>query len=192
MKLRPNSIVQELVDAFQTARPVILQLGKDAKASRGSGGRTKKRKVEDTDFEEDEEDEGVENTRSGRRKTRSQCQSHSTSHEIIMAQAVDDDKDFQPRKRVCWQEKCITNVFIDDGLIACPICNARMKEEAVFSHLDVHNNPEPVAQAQAQTARFAIYIDSFITMLIEPENLLHLIWFRGPANLQRQWSVCLS
>ena len=109
MKLRPNSIVQELVDAFQTARPVILQLGKDAKASRYSGGRGKKRKVDDTDFEEDEEDEedeGVENTKSGRRKTRSQCQSHSTSHEMIMAQAVDDDNDgdFQPGKRVYWQE----------------------------------------------------------------------------------------
>ena len=103
MKLRPNSIIQELVDAFQTARPVILQLGKDAKASRDSGGRGKKRKVDDTDFEEDEEDEGVENTRSGRRKTRSQCKSHSNSHEMIIAQAVDDDKDgdFQPSKRVC-------------------------------------------------------------------------------------------
>ena len=25
------------------------------------------------------------------------------------------------------------------GLIACPICAKRMKEEEVFSHLDVHN-----------------------------------------------------
>lgn len=28
---------------------------------------------------------------------------------------------------------------IDEGLIACPICAKRMKEEEVFSHLDVHN-----------------------------------------------------
>lgn len=31
---------------------------------------------------------------------------------------------------------------IDDGLIPCPICNVRMKEEDVFAHLDVHNEPE--------------------------------------------------
>ena len=37
----------------------------------------------------------------------------------------------------------------DDGLIACPICNLRMKEEAVFSHLDVHNAPE--AESRART-----------------------------------------
>ena len=30
----------------------------------------------------------------------------------------------------------------DDGLSACPICNERMKEEAVFSHLDIHNEPD--------------------------------------------------
>ena len=31
------------------------------------------------------------------------------------------------------------NPSLDDGLIACPICGARMKEEAVYPHLDVHN-----------------------------------------------------
>ena len=30
--------------------------------------------------------------------------------------------------------------FSDDGLAACPICAQRMKEEAVFLHLDTHNN----------------------------------------------------
>ena len=28
---------------------------------------------------------------------------------------------------------------LEDGLTACPICGARMKEEAVYPHLDVHN-----------------------------------------------------
>ena len=31
--------------------------------------------------------------------------------------------------------------FLDDGLISCPICAKRMKEEDVFAHLDVHNEP---------------------------------------------------
>ena len=32
------------------------------------------------------------------------------------------------------------NKCTEDGLTACPICGARMKEEAVYSHLDVHNS----------------------------------------------------
>ena len=31
--------------------------------------------------------------------------------------------------------------FIDD-LIPCPICGLKMKEEEVFSHLDIHNESE--------------------------------------------------
>lgn len=27
-------------------------------------------------------------------------------------------------------------IVVDDGMVACPICNRRMKNEAVFAHLD--------------------------------------------------------
>lgn len=42
---------------------------------------------------------------------------------------------------------------IDDGLSACPICNARMKEEAVFPHLDIHNGSDNNLKAHSIPTR---------------------------------------
>ncbi len=70
LRLRPNWIVQELVDAFQTARPEILQLGEDIvryKQAEKQGGR--KRNFEDVG----KNDETVHSRPATRRKiTRSQ------------------------------------------------------------------------------------------------------------------------
>ena len=96
MKLRSNAIIQELVDVFQTARPVVLQLGQEVKATRdGLVQRAKKRKLEDTDIEDDEK---VDKPYNGRRKTRSQQQSNPSVVEPSMDQAMRDeeDSDFQP------------------------------------------------------------------------------------------------
>lgn len=99
IKLRLNTIVQELVDAFQVARPVVLQLVEDVKALKEQGGKLNgKRKLEETDIEEDDVREKIEGQ--GRR-TRSQYRKYSPSHDLPIAQEVDDDKDedFQPGKR---------------------------------------------------------------------------------------------
>ena len=96
MKLRSNAIIQELVDVFQTARPVVLQLGQELKANRdGLVQVTKKRKLEDTDIEDDEK---VDKPYNGRRKTRSRQQSNPSVVELSMDQAMRDDRDsdFQP------------------------------------------------------------------------------------------------
>ena len=96
MKLRSNAIIQELVDVFQTARPVVLQLGQELKANRdGLVQVTKKRKMEDTDIEDDEK---VDKPYNGRRKTRSRQQSNPSVVELSMDQAMRDDRDsdFQP------------------------------------------------------------------------------------------------
>lgn len=95
MKLRSNAIIQELVDVFQTARPIVLQLGQEVKATRnGLVQRAKKRKLEDTDMEDDEKVDKPEN---GRRKTRSRQQGNPTVVEASMDQAMRDeeDSDFQ-------------------------------------------------------------------------------------------------
>ena len=47
----------------------------------------------------------------------------------------------------------------DDGLTACPICNARMKEEAVFAHLDVHNVTDTAPVPDAKTTRYSSLFD---------------------------------
>ena len=70
LRLRPNWIVQELVDAFQLARPEILQLGQDVVHYKKAGEHgNKKRRLEIMDSDE-EEAFSESNTR--RRMTRSQ------------------------------------------------------------------------------------------------------------------------
>ncbi|TKA64046.1 hypothetical protein B0A49_09368, partial [Cryomyces minteri] len=106
-KLRRNWTVQELVDAFQVARPVALKLAREEQEKTGRG-RKGKRKLEETDLEEDEPVRASQT-----RKTRSQTQR-------LAAMEDDEDEDHQP----------------DDGLVPCPMCKSRMKEESVFLHLD--------------------------------------------------------
>ena len=70
IKLRPNWVVQELVESFQAARPQILKLGKDAGSWAEAAERPNKRRrtsrTEVADSDEDFE------TSPPRRKTRSQ------------------------------------------------------------------------------------------------------------------------
>lgn len=106
MKLRPNSIVQELVDEFQKARPVILQLGRDVQITKdGREQGSKKRKWDDTDLEEVEE---VVKNGLGRRKTRSQNQRRSASRDRG-AETIEDQKDGDSRPgRACTR---LTHVY---------------------------------------------------------------------------------
>ena len=41
-----------------------------------------------------------------------------------------------------------------------------MKEEAVFTHLDIHNKPEPVTKAQAEQSRLTILLQLSVIILI--------------------------
>jgi len=95
IKLRPNPIVQELVDSFQVARPVILQLGEAAKINEDNGAHGKrKRKLADTDIESCERFEGL-----GRR-TKLRYRKSPASYDLSTGQTVDDDRDedFAPGK----------------------------------------------------------------------------------------------
>ncbi len=91
IKLRPNPIVQELVDTFQVARPVILQLGEAAKNTRDNGGKGyRKRKLSDTDIEEIE---GCEKFEGHERRTRAQHRRKTDSNALNSGQAVEDYED---------------------------------------------------------------------------------------------------
>ena len=90
IKLRANSTLQELVDAFKGARSVILQLGQNLGAAAQSIAQTKKRKVDDTETEEDDGDDDEHlGHRIRRRKTRSGNRRRSMSHGL-------DNHDIQP------------------------------------------------------------------------------------------------
>lgn len=133
-KLRRNWAVEDAVEAFKRARQSALDLAtraaEDAAAaaspSASKGGRqgkaaARKRKLDETDIEDE-----TASRASQTRRTRSQAKKEATtsSQEASAIEVLDSedeaDNDYQP----------------EDGLVPCPICNKRMKEEAVFRHLD--------------------------------------------------------
>lgn len=96
IKLRPNSTVQELVDAFKVARPVVLQLGQSVNVAKDGRGETKRRRIEYTDMVDDENEDvdgGLQ-----RRKTRSMIRRQSTSNEVDNDHSTNDERHgaFQP------------------------------------------------------------------------------------------------
>ncbi|KAI9851862.1 MAG: E3 ubiquitin-protein ligase rad18 [Thelocarpon superellum] len=123
IKLRRNGAVQEIVDAFQQARDATLLFARrsevgDAPLSSSSSS-SKKRKADDLGL-----DEGG-NVAKQMRKTRSQSRRDEDATEATVGESVtviDDDSgdDYVP----------------DDGLVSCPMCSRRMKEDQVYAHLD--------------------------------------------------------
>ena len=128
LRLRRNWTVEELVESFKRARPALISFDGELKALKveAAQGRGKRKRIEPVhDLYEGAPDPQ-------RRRTRSQNKEPASSVEPQQMETVDDseeepgDEEGQP----------------DDGLIACPICSKRMKEEEVFPHLDVHNEPQ--------------------------------------------------
>ncbi|KAJ5873952.1 uncharacterized protein N7529_002382 [Penicillium soppii] len=134
LKLRRNWAVQELVDAFQIARPSVLDLTKREAARQAQAEEQKqqplqkKRKVSQV-----EEEAHVQETSSQGRRTRSQRGK---------PEVVDDSTTLRPAPEVIEDSQDDEEYFPEDGLVACPICNRKMKEEAVFPHLNVHQQEE--------------------------------------------------
>ncbi|KAE8375848.1 hypothetical protein BDV26DRAFT_6135 [Aspergillus bertholletiae] len=121
LKLRRNWAVQELVEAFQNARPSVLGLARRAAAENREEKEvglaqfaSKKRKVDEQDGSNTEVSEG--------RQTRSQTKGVQQQTAPAPMEVVEDSQD----------EEYVP----EDGLVACPVCNRRMKNEAVFQHLD--------------------------------------------------------
>lgn len=128
-------MVQELVDTFKAARPAALKL---AQAKAGSeddeAARPKrKRKLDDTDIEE----EGLEETRRPRRTRRSRSVAHGTSQEEPIELDDSGDGDYDP----------------EEGTTLCPICKSRMKVGLVYAHLDLCDG-KPVNNNGASRARY--------------------------------------
>ncbi|CAL5873250.1 uncharacterized protein PFLUO_LOCUS7519 [Penicillium psychrofluorescens] len=125
LKLRRNWAVQELVDAFQTARPKVLELAKKEATRLARGdlapdgpSSPKKRKL---DLRPGEGLEGSQSSPQGVR-TRSQRSRSDVPGSSSAPEVIEDsqDEDYVP----------------EDGLVNCPICHRKMKNEAVFAHLD--------------------------------------------------------
>ncbi|KAL4871132.1 hypothetical protein BDV12DRAFT_194778 [Aspergillus spectabilis] len=146
LKLRRNWAVQELVEGFKNARPSVLKLarkaarGEEVSAENGENEDTeqpvsKKRKIE-------QEDEAADKPAGEGIRTRSQIRDVTQQ---LQADPIEIDDDIQDDEYVP-----------DDGLVACPVCARRMKNEAVFRHLDTCTGgtaaSKPVAFGSLSTA----------------------------------------
>lgn len=105
VRLRRNGTVAELVDAFQVARPALMQLGKDRQtAASESSQRKSKRKFDES--LSDETGNGDEPC-TRQRKTRSQTVAASKSRQLEAINPVeveDQDGEYQPgsNSRCLW------------------------------------------------------------------------------------------
>ncbi|KAF2473965.1 DNA repair protein rad18 [Lindgomyces ingoldianus] len=116
-KLVPNFVVREIVERYQSARPAAIELARrEAEVAFPKEAR-KKRKLDDTDIEEEG---NVRQTRS--RQTRNRTghgEGEGTPIEILDTDDEGDDEEFAL-----------------EGMVRCPICRTPMKEERVFPHLN--------------------------------------------------------
>ena len=166
VRLRRNWIVQELVDAFQVARPHVMSLGKGVE-SRVSPKKTtdRKRKIEDTDLEESDESD-YSNSSLQRKRTRSQAANASTPRSQRSRRSRPSIEDSPSKTGLCTCFQFATHRLIscEDGLTSCPICGARMKEEEVFGHLDIHDDPKPAVEDSARWAQSMIMLHFVLTL----------------------------
>lgn len=115
-KLRRNWSIEEVVGAFQSARPTAFEIAKKDKEEIDDEAKRpgKRRRIAHEDHQDNPSRRSTRQTRSSARN----MTNHAQTQDAIEIQ--DSDAEYEP----------------EDGLAACPICHTRMKAEAVFAHLD--------------------------------------------------------
>ncbi|SCB65932.1 unnamed protein product [Fusarium graminearum] len=146
-KLRSNWSLEEAVQAFVRARSDTLELARKG----NSQNTTSKRKATTDHHDSCNSPEGkrlrsssrLQNTRSSARQT-PQIQYDETV-EVPDSDGEDDndDDEFQPEP--------------EDGLVACPVCQDRMKDWQVFTHLESCTGPKPKPQQIVPSVSSPIY-----------------------------------
>ncbi|KAJ4257476.1 E3 ubiquitin-protein ligase rad18 [Fusarium torreyae] len=127
LKLRSNWSMEEAVQAFIKARPATLELARNKNTKKTA---SKRKTVEDHHESEDAPDGKRLRSSARLRSTRSAASSYTIPpEEDEIVEVPDSDDDFQPEP--------------DDGLVACPVCQSRMKEWQVFKHLETCTGPTP-------------------------------------------------
>ncbi|KAL8699138.1 MAG: hypothetical protein Q9224_001547 [Gallowayella concinna] len=176
LRLRLNWTVQEIVEAFQLARPSLISLASHNLGRSEVGKSTAKRKLDDTNLEDDSSEPAVAVQR---RKPRS----HS-NHQLrnLGPEPFREGSSSEPCSTLTrattrpFDNEPNTEVVTGNGSAACPICGQRMKEEAVFLHLDTHDgtnttlSPEPKNRERSPS----VEIERSSTKLKPPERLPQL------------------
>lgn len=114
--------MEEVVGAFAKTRKVLLDFSKQPPIAMPSdvGNITPKRRPDDDSLEEDQHRQS--------KRLRSSTRSSKTRGAERNSEVAREDIDHAPHPE--------PDAEFDDGLVACPICLARMKEAQVDGHLD--------------------------------------------------------
>jgi hypothetical protein len=119
---------------FQESRPVALAMARADKEQEAQPAGSKKRKLDDTDIEDNEP---VRQTRSRQTRSKGNRSEGAGDAPIEIVDSEDDaDGDFLP-----------------EGMSKCPICNTVMKTEQVYNHLDICPG-QSASQGRSTRSRF--------------------------------------
>jgi len=122
-KLRRNWAVEEVVANFQAARPAALEIARRSteveNEERSTQRPSKRRRIDQSAAIEDN---------STRRQTRSRAKQTQPVSSQDPVEIMDTDEEYHDEQEETHEP--------EDGLVSCPMCSQRMKEEAVFPHLD--------------------------------------------------------
>lgn len=92
--------------------------------------------------------------RVGGRKTRSQSRKIEETYDetLVIEDSQDEDFEPEPEPSMLLTFELFFMLFLtaslDDGFVSCPMCERRMKNEAVFSHLDTCTGSEEKPKPQ--------------------------------------------
>ncbi|KAK3491611.1 uvs-2 protein [Neurospora crassa] len=166
-KLRGNWALREAVEAFKKSRKVLLEFARAPPiaqvAPTGQAGPSSPSKRKATEMEgPKEEDPESKRPRRSTRSTRARAAE-------LTAAILQEEQDTTPSADPDYVDQPP-----DDGLVACPICLTRMKEQQVDRHLDTSCPGSPQAASKrrpipAQTPQPSTF-PSFNTRLTSQTN----------------------
>ncbi|KAH0291521.1 DNA repair protein rad18 [Aureobasidium namibiae CBS 147.97] len=167
-KLRRNWALEEVVGAFVTARPVALDIAtKDKKEKEEVSTRPSKRRRTER-YSGGASEVTVRTTRSQSKRTTQNDQP------AVYDGAADEGSDAEYTEPSTTQPE--RQQTPDDGLVACPICQTRMKEETVFNHIgsSACTSPSQKARQQKQKPSAAPSQPPAATKPLLPDRLTEL------------------
>ncbi|KAK4180870.1 putative postreplication repair E3 ubiquitin-protein ligase rad-18 [Triangularia setosa] len=133
-KLRGNWALREAVEAFVGARDTVLKFARTPASA--AVPKSPKRKA----AEVDDSDEEFQESKRPRRSTRNRkAKGQETSSQLMIEDSEGDVPESNDGEDEYVPEP-------NDGLVACPICEQRMKEVLVDRHLDTSCPGEPQPQ----------------------------------------------
>ncbi|KAF5524770.1 Postreplication repair E3 ubiquitin-protein ligase rad18 [Colletotrichum aenigma] len=135
LKLRSNWAMEEIVESFTKARKTTLEFARTAGQASARGSSPKRKLVEEDSAPEHQPE--AKRLRSSARLSRTRAGQSSTVVEL------EEEHSPEPREEEEDDEADDATFTPEDGLVPCPICQTRMKQFQVFSHLDKCPGPQP-------------------------------------------------